>query len=380
MKRTSHPRRRTVDEARSRPSRSIRPDCRCLFACTAITTADAAHGRPPTAAPASSPKAIAAGTTRCPPRPFDAAAPLGPEFDEDVFPGDESKTIATEFLAGLATIYSDPSADVCQYFTEQGWTTALAHDPRLGAVARGESLVSKEHLLRVAFEGVYELRAQPPVVPLDIIFDVPAGAETKDVRSGETRTSDSTVREGFHADFLFDGHRWRVDRLGPVVEDYQAWTTLPSMPPPGPKCPKVAHDTKDSPFDEDADRQWCDAAGRGRAIAPDQLVMLTRYPCHTGHAAILHIGRPLGTTLDQLLRREYVRDPANEFLEQQWVTERFDGSAKLPKDAADSGWTNGNVDLWISPSDLDRAVYLVRNGTVERWPRAADGWGVIDCN
>ena len=256
----------------------------------------------------------------------------------------------------------------------------MAFEPRLRAVERGESLITQDHLLRVAFEGGYDLRDRPPVVPLDIVFDIPAGAETEDVPSGETRTSTSTAREGFHADFMFDGHRWRVDRLGAIGEDYRRWVGLPSTPPPGMPCPEFVRDPKDSLFDEDADRRWCDAAGRGRAISHDQLDLFTRYPCDNGHAAILQIGRPLGAAMDPLVRWEYVRDPADEFLEQRWLTERYDGDTESPDDAADTGWTNGNIDLWISPSDLDRAIYLVRNGTVERWPRATEQWGVIDCN
>ncbi len=217
-------------------------------------------------------------------------------------------------------------------------------------------------------------------MPLDIVYDVPAGAQTMDLPSGQTRTSPSTSREGFHADFMFDGHRWRVDRMGPISPDNHMWLALPTTPRPGSPCTEFVHDPNGSPFDENADRAWCDAAGRGRAISRDQLIIFTRYPCDTGHAAILRIGHPLGNGFDRLLRWEYVRDPADEFLEQQWVSERYDGDARLPEDAADTGWTNGNIDLWISPSELDRAIYPVRNGAVERWPRAAEGWGVIDCN
>ena len=53
---------------------------------------------------------------------------------------------------------------------------------------------------------------------------------------------------------------------------------------------------------------------------------------------------------------------------------------QLPKDAEDTGWTNGNVDLWVSPSNLDRGIYLVRGDVVERWARTTDSWGVTDCN
>ena len=179
----------------------------------------------------------------------------------------------------------------------------------------------------------------------------------------------------FHANLLFDGHRWRVNGIGPIADAYRTWIALPTQPPPGPPCASFVRDPENTPFDESEDRGWCDAAGRGRVISRDRLVLLTRYPCGRAKAAILHIGRPLGATLDPLDRWEYVRDPAGEFLAEQWVTAPYDGDATMPDDAANSGWTNGNIDLWISPSDLDRAVYMVRGDTVERWPRAADAMG-----
>lgn len=315
----------------------------------------------PTPLPTSSPlpPSLVVVTPLCPDRPFDSSAPLGPEFAEDIFVRDESTALATEFLVGLADVYAHPdTADVCRYFTERGWTTALAFDPRLRAVERGEFTVVQDHILRVAFEGNYDLRDRPPVVPLDIIFDIPAGSTSKDVMSGEARTSTSLAREGFHANLMFDGHRWRVDGMGPIADDYRKWIALPTTPPPGPPCATFVRDPEDAPFDENADRRWCDAAGRGRTISRSSLVLLTQYPCGRGKAAILHIGRPLGATLDRLVRWEYVRDPANEFLAEQWITAPYDADATMPDDAADSGWTNGNSDLWISPSELDRAVYV----------------------
>jgi hypothetical protein len=332
---------------------------------------------PPISAPPASPLV----SPRCPEAPFDTSVPLGPEFAQDVFLRDESKVIATDFLVGLSAIYADPAtADICAQFTEQGWREALAFDPRLRAVERGESIVTQDHVLMIAFESTYDLRERPPVVPLDIVFDIPAGSQVKDVSSGETRTSTSDAREGFHADFMFDGHRWRVDGFGPIGADYRDWAVMPATPPAGPPCTGFERDPRGAPFDDDATRRWCDADGRGRWMQQTQLVLSTRYPCDTGTAAILTIGRPLGASPDPLMRWEYVRDPAGEFLAQQWLTAPYDGDVTMPEDAAYSGWTNGNIELWISPSDLDRAVYLVRGDTAERWPRAAADWGVTDCN
>ena len=96
--------------------------------------------------------------------------------------------------------------------------------------------------------------------------------------------------------------------------------------------------------------------------------------------AILTIGRPVGAPLDPLVRWEYMRDPAGEAEEYDWLTAPYDGRSALPEDAVDTGWTNGNVDLWTAASEKDAAIYLRRGSIVERWPRAAELWGVTDCN
>jgi hypothetical protein len=271
---------------------------------------------------------------------------------------------------------------VCGFFTDRGWTSALASDWRLRDVAQEELVIEQHHLLRLAYEGTYDLRKRPPVVPIDVIFDVPAGAIVKDARSGDiVRVSTSPERLGFHIDFLFDGHRWRADRVGPVTPDNQAWAALPTPLPPAPRCVGFVRDQGARPFDERAGRTWCDGDGRGGVLrAGLEFTMHTRYPCDVGHATILAIGRPLGAQIDPLVRWEYVRDPADDFLRWGWLRARYDGDATLPSEAVYSGWTNGNIELWINPSEWDAAVYLVRGRVVERWPRAVDQWGVTDCN
>jgi hypothetical protein len=340
-----------------------------LAACSPVPPAPSAVAERWAAATATEDLSVEPAPSRCVPRPFDATASLDPAFDHDIFVRDESEGIAGAFLAGLETIYADPATtDVCRFFTERGWQTALAVDPRLRAAGRGETQGAPDLVLRVAFEGTYDLRIRPPIVPLDIIFDVDDGAGT------------TVSRDGFQVAFLFDGHRWRADEVAPITGENAEWVALPSTPSPGPPCGLFIRDARGTAFDDDAARGWCTDGGRGRIVTDRQLVLLTRYPCEVGHAAVLNLGRPLGVSLDPLNRQEYVRDPAGEFLAQHWVRSPYDGDATLPADAADSGWTNGNVDLWISPSELDRAVYLVRGDVVERWPRAARSWGVIDCN
>lgn len=116
----------------------------------------------------------------------------------------------------------------------------------------------------------------------------------------------------------------------------------------GPPCVDFARDPADARFDDRALRAWCDADGDGLAIVGYKLAMFTRYPCGAGHAAILTFGQPLGAPIDGLNRHDYVQDPRNEFLGENWIAEQYQGHATLPADAAYTGWTNGNIDLWIS--------------------------------
>ncbi len=54
----------------------------------------------------------------------------------------------------------------------------------------------------------------------------------------------------------------------------------------------------------------------------------------------------------------------------------LDLDAKLPADATYSGYHQGESELWVSESDADEAVYVVRTNKVERWPRTTE---VIAC-
>jgi hypothetical protein len=335
---------------------------------------------PPTTS--SPPQPAPSATDRCPDRPFDVSASLGPEFDYDVFVRDESRSIAQAFVIGLAEILAgSDGVDLCDWFTNQGWASAVLWDERLAAADRGELIVDQAPTLRVAFENEYDLRLRPPTDPLDIIFDIDAGATTTNVGSGKSQRTESVERVGVHVDFMYDGHRWRADRVAAIDPQFRDGVVLPTVPPPGPPCGGFVRDAVTAPFDEDPDRIWCDGDGGGHTILkPDQLMLFVRYPCGDGTAAVLNIGRPLGVVQDRLIRWEYVRDPDDQFLVQRWITEPFDGAATMPDDATYSGWTNGNVDLWISPTELDRAVYLIRGTSVERWARTVPIWGVTDCN
>jgi hypothetical protein len=333
-----------------------------------------------TIVPTDSPVPAGIGGT-CPELSFDDAAQLPAVFDQEYFPGDESEVIARRFLTGLGRFYARPSeADVCTIFTRRGLETARILDARLAAVDRGDVTIDGELILRLRNEGQYDLRRRPPAVPLDVIFDIPAGARITNRISGEIVTTPATERLGFQLLLAFDGHRWLVDWVGPVSPSEAMWTRLPVPLPPAPPCRGFHRDPIGAPFDQDADRTWCDSHGAGRLIRQDdEIAVIVRYPCGA-KGTIITIGRPLGSRLDPLVRWEYMRDPDGKFRENGWLAARYLAHAALPEDAVDTGWSNGNIDLWISPRDLDRAVYMVRGNVVERWARAAESWGVTDCN
>jgi len=86
-------------------------------------------------------------------------------------------------------------------------------------------------------------------------------------------------------------------------------------------------------------------------------------------ATFLTVGWPLGTqaqTADHT--RQYIRDPngvLSHVLRAQLIFH-----PTLPADAQPTGYWNGTVQLYISPSDADHAVYLIAGHNTERWPRS----------
>jgi hypothetical protein len=94
--------------------------------------------------------------------------------------------------------------------------------------------------------------------------------------------------------------------------------------------------------------------------------------CDWESAVFLEVGWPLGTRRENSAgKREYVRDPEGLF--QRELLSTFDSSATLPADAEATGYhtNDGEAELWISPTQAGREVYVARGDSVERWPRAA---------
>jgi hypothetical protein len=100
--------------------------------------------------------------------------------------------------------------------------------------------------------------------------------------------------------------------------------------------------------------------------------------CGWGGTAFLEIGWPFGSqalNVDNV--RRYVRDPGGVFGAGFILLDTLDLTATLPADAADTGNRSGEIELWTSPTTIDRAMYLRWQDHVERWPRMEN---VVACS
>lgn len=119
----------------------------------------------------------------------------------------------------------------------------------------------------------------------------------------------------------------------------------------------------------DWDGAWVDAQGR---TAPENVIVSYRGPehCDWQSAVFLSVGWPLGTARPTSTgTRLYVRDAEGLFPE--LLLSSFEDDAELPRAARFTGYRRHGAELWISSTDVDRRVYVVRGDDVESWPRAA---------
>ncbi|MCZ2818201.1 hypothetical protein [Modestobacter sp. VKM Ac-2984] len=93
--------------------------------------------------------------------------------------------------------------------------------------------------------------------------------------------------------------------------------------------------------------------------------------CDLEAALFLHLAGPPGTGE----WRQFVRDP--EGVVSPTLSAAFDGDARLPADAAPTGYrTESGVQLWLPSGDAPRQVFLVTApDDVEAWPLASPSVG-----
>jgi len=109
----------------------------------------------------------------------------------------------------------------------------------------------------------------------------------------------------------------------------------------------------------------------GRTVSPFELNSIAG-PDHCGwqSATMLHIGWPppgtVSTTAAQA--RQYIRDPRGVM--RGSYRDQLRRNVGLPDDARPTGYRLGAIELYLSPSDQDRWIYVVSPSDRERWPRA----------
>jgi hypothetical protein len=92
--------------------------------------------------------------------------------------------------------------------------------------------------------------------------------------------------------------------------------------------------------------------------------------CDWQAATFMHLPWPLGTDpTDASNVRQYIRDP-KRVMPQGNLHGTLDLHATLPADAVATGYRYQAIEVFVSPSDQDDAVYVVGPGAVERWQRS----------
>ena len=99
--------------------------------------------------------------------------------------------------------------------------------------------------------------------------------------------------------------------------------------------------------------------------------------CEWGRLVFFVISWPLGfevkgSAMSNPHIRMFVRLSTPEDLSASYFASTFDGNATLPTGARDTGYHRHGWHLWVKDGAIDRAVWLVHDDTVERWPASND--------
>jgi hypothetical protein len=114
----------------------------------------------------------------------------------------------------------------------------------------------------------------------------------------------------------------------------------------------------------DWNQPWLDTSGER---VPS--VVVTSYrDCDENPAVFLTVGWPLGTKreLNSPGSRTYLRDPGGLYGGE--VVVPFAADVTLPAEASYTGYHLDEFKLWVSKRDARKAVYIVGEERVERWP------------
>lgn len=93
--------------------------------------------------------------------------------------------------------------------------------------------------------------------------------------------------------------------------------------------------------------------------------------CDWQTATFLFIGWPPGTLSSiSAQSRQYIRDPKGAIQGTTAYRELLVLNATIPSDARPTGYRLGAIEVYLSPSDQDEAIYVVGPDGAERWPRS----------
>ena len=108
----------------------------------------------------------------------------------------------------------------------------------------------------------------------------------------------------------------------------------------------------------------------GQAVKPEELgTIAASGHCGWESATLLHIGWPVGTlSTSSAEARQYIRDPRGVMRAR--LRGSLDLHATLPSDARPTGYMYGSIQIFVSPTDQDDAIYVVGPLATERWPRS----------
>jgi hypothetical protein len=123
---------------------------------------------------------------------------------------------------------------------------------------------------------------------------------------------------------------------------------------------------------------WRDS--EGKLVPSDRPLVMDVWQgakhCGWGRLAFLVISWPLGFEVKSGISnrhiRMFVRLSTPEDLSASYFASAFDGNATLPTGARDTGYHRHGWHLWVKDTAIDRAVWLVHDDTVERWPASND--------
>ena len=108
----------------------------------------------------------------------------------------------------------------------------------------------------------------------------------------------------------------------------------------------------------------------GKTVPREEIAAIAG-PDHCGwqSATFLFIGWPPGTFASTAaLARQYVRDPHGAI--NSSLRQRLAMNIDPPRDARPTGYRLGSIEIYLSPSDQDEAIYVVGPRGAERWPRS----------